>query len=110
MKRRLQQIDESIERYLGQIASADRQEPEVAKRKTERLEEKIGTLKKEMERLKKLEVRMLNAPDQQLSLTDPDARSMKCRGSGVVGYNGQAAVDTQHHLIVAHDVTNVGLD
>ena len=112
MKRRLQQIDESIERYLGQIASADRQESGVAKRKAERLEDKISTLKEEMERLKKLEVRMLEAPDEQISLTDPDARSMATsgRGTGMVGYNVQTAVDTKHHLIVAHEVTNQGHD
>ena len=112
LKRRLQQIDESIERYLGQIASADRQEAAVAKRKAERLEDKIAALKKEMARLKKLEVRMLRAPDQQISLTDPDARSMATsgRGTGMVGYNVQTAVDAKHHLIVAHEVTNVGHD
>ena len=55
---------------------------------------------------------MLAAPDQQISLTDPDARSMATsgRGSGVVGYNVQVAVETEHHLIVAHEVTNVGSD
>jgi transposase len=112
MKRRLQQIDESIERYLGQMASADRQEPDVAQHKTERLEEKIAKLKEELERLKKLEVQMLEAPDQQISLTDPDARSMATsgRGTGVVGYNVQTAVDAKHHLIVAHEVTNIGHD
>jgi len=112
MKRRLQQIDESIERYLGQMASADRQEAEIANDKSQRLEDKIATLKKEMVRLKKLEVRMLAAPDQQISLTDPDARSMATsgRGSGMVGYNVQTAVDAKHHLIVAHEVTNVGHD
>jgi len=112
LKRRLQQIDESIERYLGQIASADRQETVVAKDKTQRLENKIATLKKEMARLKKLEVRMLQAPDQQISLTDPDARSMATsgRGTGMVGYNVQTAVDAKHHLIVTHEVTNVGHD
>jgi len=112
LKRRLQQIDESIERYLGQIASADRQETAVAKAKTERLENKIATLKQEMARLKKLEVRLLQAPDQQISLTDPDARSMATsgRGTGMVGYNVQAAVDAKHHLIVTHEVTNVGHD
>jgi transposase len=112
LKRRLQQIDESIERYLGQIASADRQETAQAKAKTERLENKIATLKQEMARLKKLEVRLLEAPDQQISLTDPDARSMATsgRGTGMVGYNVQAAVDAKHHLIVAHEVTNVGHD
>ena len=112
LKRRLQQIDESIERYLGQIASADRQETAVAKAKTERLENKIATLKEEMALLTKLEVRLLQAPDQQISLTDPDARSMATsgRGTGMVGYNVQAAVDAKHHLIVTHEVTNVGHD
>ncbi len=110
MKRRLQQIDESIERYLGQLASADRQES--TEDKTQRLEDKIAQLKQEMARLTKLEVRMLQAPDQQISLTDPDARSMATsgRGTGMVGYNVQTAVDTKHHLIVAHEVTNVGHD
>ena len=112
MKRRLQQIDESIERYLGQIASADRQEAAVAKDKAQRLEDKIATLKKEMARLKKLEARMLQAPGQQISLTDPDARSMATsgRGTGMVGYNVQTAVDTKHHVIVTHEVTNIGHD
>ncbi len=112
MKRRLQQIDESIERYLGQIASADRRETSAASNKVERLEDKINALQEEMERLKKLEVRMLETPDQQISLTDPDARSMATsgRGSGMVGYNVQTAVDAKHHLIVAHEVTNNGTD
>ncbi len=112
MKRRLQQIDESIERYLGQMASADRQEQGVANDKTRRLEDKVAALKKEMVRLKKLEIQMLAAPDQQISLTDPDARSMATsgRGTGMVGYNVQTAVDAKHHLIVAHEVTNVGHD
>src|SRR5437763_10648604 len=55
---------------------------------------------------------MLASPDQQISLTDPDSRSMATsgRGSGVVGYNVQVAVDTEHHLIIAHEVTNIGSD
>jgi hypothetical protein len=65
-----------------------------------------------MQRLKKLAAHMLEAPDQQISLTDPDSRSMATSGwgSGVVGYNVQVAVDTKHHLIVTHDVINVGND
>jgi transposase len=112
MKRRLQQIDESIERYLGQIASTDRQESAAVNDKTERLQSKIAKLEEEMERLKKLEVRMLEAPDEQISLTDPDARSMATsgRGSGMVGYNVQTAVDVKNHLILGHLVTNVGHD
>ena len=112
LKRRLQQIDESIERYLNQIASADRHDTETAANKSERLKDKISRLEEEMDRLKKLEVRLLAEPDQQISLTDPDARSMATsgRGSGMVGYNVQAAVDTENHLIVAHDVTQDGHD
>ena len=55
---------------------------------------------------------MLDEPDEQISLTDPDARSMATsgRGSGVVGYNVQAAVEIDHHLIVAHDVVRTGSD
>jgi len=108
MKRRIAEVDATVERYLNLLAEADRQEP--AEDKTQRLEDKIVALKKEMARLKKVEARMLKAPGQQISLTDPDARSMNHRGSGVVGYNVQAAVDTEHHLIVAHEVTNAGSD
>jgi hypothetical protein len=113
MKRRMAQIEESVERYLDQLDSADRQEPSLARTtKTTRLKDKIATLKEEMKRLEKLEARMFAAPDRQISLTDPDARSMATsgRGSGMVGYNVQAAVDTKHHLIVVHEVTNVGTD
>lgn len=112
LKRRIEQIDESIERYLSQIESADRRETVVAKEKSQRLQDKIEILKGEAKRLKKLGVRMREAPDQQISETDPDARSMATsgRGTGIVGYNVQTAVDATHHLIVAHEVTNQGHD
>jgi transposase len=113
MERRMAQIEESVARYLQQLDTADRQEPsEALKTKTSRLKEKIAKLKEQMQRLAKLRVRMLAAPDQQISLTDPDARSMETsgRGSGVVGYNVQVAVETAHHLIITHEVTNVGTD
>jgi hypothetical protein len=113
MKRRLEQIEESVARYLQQLDSADRQEPsEALAMRTTRLEEKITKLKEEMKRLEELEALRQEAPDQQISLSDPDARSMATsgRGSGMVGYNVQASVDTKHHLIVAHEVTNEGTD
>ncbi len=113
MQRRLEQIEKSVQRYLDQLDSADRQEPSEAQTsKVARLNEKLVKLKEEMQRLQALEEQMLAAPDRQISLTDPDSRSMATsgRGSGVVGYNVQAAVDTEHHLIVAHEVTNVGSD
>lgn len=110
LKRRLQEIDDSIDRYLAQIVSADRQDTLAAKNNTERLENKIDKLKKEIARLNEMEVQVESAPDKQISLTDPDARSMKGCGSGTVGYNVQTAVDAKHHLIVAHEVTNKGHD
>src|SRR5437870_4468779 len=113
MERRLAQIEESVARYLQQLDTADRQEPsEALKTKTSRLKEKIEKLKEQMRRLEILKVEMLATPDQQISLTDPDSRSMATsgRGSGVVGYNVQVAVDTAHHLITTHEVTNVGTD
>lgn len=108
MKRRLAEVEASIDRYLDQLARADRSEQ--AEDDSQCLEDQVDALREEMARLKKLEVRMLKAPDKQLSLTDPDARSMHSRGSGMVGYNVQSAVDSQHHLIIAHEVTNIGSD
>ena len=113
MDRRMSQIEESVARYLQQLDTADRQEPsEALKAKTNRLKDKIAKLKQQMQHLKRLQVQMLAAPDQQISLTDPDARSMATsgRGSGVVGYNVQVAVETKHHLIVTHEVINEGSD
>lgn len=113
VKRRREQIEQSVARYLHQLDSADRQEPTLAMQmKKTRLKEKVAKLGEEMQRLEKLEAQMLETPGEQISLTDPDARSMATsgRGSGVVGYNVQAAVDTEHHLIVTHDVVMTGSD
>jgi transposase len=113
MERRLAQIEESVGRYLSQLDTADLQEPsEVLAVKTAHLKDKLAKLACEVERLKAIEKEMLASPDQQISLSDPDSRSMATsgRGSGVVGYNVQVAVDTEHHLIVTHEVTNTGSD
>jgi transposase len=113
VERRRAQLEESVARYLSQLDTADRQEPsETLATKTTRLKEKLAKLGEETLRLEGLAARMLAAPDEQISLTDPDSRSMATsgRGSGVVGYNVQVAVDTEHHLIVTHEVTNVGSD
>jgi len=110
LQRRMQEIEASIERYLVEMDTADRQEPAIAEAKTVRLKDKIVALKAQMKELKVIETELKEAPDRQLSLTDPDARSMKTRGTGIVGYNVQTAVDAKHHLIVTHEVTNDGLD
>jgi len=110
MTRRLAQVEASLDRYFEQLEQADREESSIADVKTINLKDKIATLKQEMARLGALEVQMQETPDKQVSLTDPDARSMKSRGNGIVGYNIQTAVDAEHHLIVAHEVTNKGSD
>ena len=74
--------------------------------------EKIAKVKQQMQALEAIGEQMKASEDGQISLTDPDARSMATsgRGTGMVGYNVQTAVDAKHHMIVAHEVTNVGHD
>jgi transposase len=111
VQRRIEQIEESVVRYLSELDSADRQgAAHVAEARTTQLREKVEKLQSEMQRMKTLAKEVEAAPDGQISLTDPDARSMMTRGTGIVGYNVQTAVDAQHHLIVDHQVTNVGSD
>lgn len=109
---RMEQVDASIARYLRALDRADREEGDVAEAKSVRLKEKIAGLRRQMQSLKEMEQTVQDAPDQQVSLTDPDARSMATSGKGTatVGYNVQIAVDAEHHLIVAHEVTNRGYD
>jgi transposase len=104
LKRRMEEIESSINRYLTALDEADRQEPPIAQPKAAHLQEKIDKLKTQMKELQVIETQLNESPDKQVSLTDPDARSMMTRGTGIVGYNVQTAVDTQHHLIVAHEV------
>ena len=110
--KRQEQIEESIQRYLTALETADRTQPAEVEAKTERLREKISTLREQMRRMETIREELKKRPDEQISLTDPDARSMvsQAKGTGVVGYNVQAAVDARHHLIVTHEVTNVGSD
>jgi len=113
VERRRAQLDKSVARYLAQLDTADLQDPsEELTAKTAHLREKLVKLESEMQKLAAMERLMLASPDQQISLTDPDSRSMATsgRGSGVVGYNVQVAVDTEHHLIITHEVTNDGSD
>ena len=117
MKRRLERIEESIERYMEQLVTADRQAAigggeAVPEAKITRLKDKIAKLKEETKRLNAINAEMQKSEDKQISLTDPDARSMATSGkdTGIVGYNVQAAVDTKHILIVANAVTTVGTD
>src|ERR1700693_4357821 len=112
MKRRLERIEESIARYIAQLETADRRGDTVPEAKVAHFNDKIVKLNEEIARLGAINTEMMKSKDKQISLTDPDARSMATSGrdTGIVGYNVQTAVDTKNHLIVAHEVTNVGTD
>jgi transposase len=110
LQRRMQDLEANIVRYLTEMDTADRQEPEIAQLRTERLKGKIAALKEQLQAMQGIQKELAAAPDGQISQTDPDARSMKTRGTGVVGYNVQASVETKHHLIIDHEVTNVSSD
>ena len=110
MKRRQERLEKSIARYLAELDEADRSEGAMPEAKVTGLKDKLEKLEEEMARLRAIKRQMLEQPDKQLSLTDPDSRSMKTRGQGIVGYNVQAAVEPENHLIVAHEVTNEGSD
>jgi transposase len=109
---RQRQIEQSIQRYLDALETADRTQPAEVEAKTERLQDKIRTLRAQMRQLDETQEQLKKLPDGQISTTDTDARSMnsQAKGSGLVGYNVQTAVDAKHHLIVAHEVTNIGND
>ena len=110
LKRRMAEIEANISRYLAELETADRREPGTAQSKNVRLNDKIAAMKSQMATLKEIEAKLIETGETQISLTDPDARSMMTRGSGIVGYNVQTAVDAKHHLIVEHEVTNNGSD
>lgn len=110
LKRRMEEIEASIGRYMAALDAADREESKPPGPTGGGLQEKIAKLKEQMKELQAIEVTLEASPDKQVSLTDPDARSMMSGGKGIVGYNVQTAVDTKHHLIVAHEVTNEGHD
>ena len=109
MQRRMAELEASIDRYLAEMDAADLAAPP-ATMKVDRLQDRIALLRAQMAELKVIEAQMHQSPDTQVSLIDPDARSMNSRGSGIVGYNVQAAVDADHHLIVAHEVVTTGSD
>jgi len=112
LQARMQQLDESVQRYLTELDRADRDPSLVTEARVEHLKDKLARVKEQMGALRQIAQQLNESPDQQISLTDPDARSMATsgRGTGIVGYNVQTAVDTKHHLIVAHEVTNIGHD
>lgn len=110
LKRRLRDIDQKIEQYFEELDAGDEEEAEVHKPTAEELQEKIEGLKERKRRYIELKEKMETSGEDQVSLTDPDSRSMARDGKAVVGYNVQTAVDDKHKLIVVQEVTNAVTD
>ena len=89
LRARMQQLEASIARYLNDLDRADREPASVPAARVSQLKEKIATVKEQVRKLRRIEQQLQETPDQQISLTDPDARSMATsgRGTGIVGYN-----------------------
>ena len=109
---RIAHLEKSVKQYLKDLDRADRLPSTLPEARVEHLESKIAAVKAEIEKLREIKKQLPAVPDGQISITDPDARSMNSagKGTGIVGYNVQTAVDAKNHLIVAHEVTNVGSD
>lgn len=112
IRRRMEQVDTSIQRYLGMLDMADRQDGEAPELRTARLMTRLDELRRQMRGVEAMEAAVAASPDRQISLTDPDGRAMAsaCGGTGVVGYNLHAAVDADSHIVVAHEVINLSHD
>jgi hypothetical protein len=108
----MQHLEKAVKQYLDDLDRADREPASVPEARVSHLKEKIATIKAEMRKLTQIKKELPQTEGQQVSLTDPDARSMNSagKGTGTVGYNVQTAVDTKNHMIVAHEVTNCGHD
>ena len=107
VKRRMQRLEAHINRYLRKLDAVDLEEPEIREVTSQELQRKIASMEKRMDELNRIKAEVEAHPDKQISLTDPDSRSMaKAGGGSIVGYNVQMAVDSKHHLIPAHEVTN----
>jgi hypothetical protein len=105
-------LAQALQEYLNELDHAARQPASEPSSRVENLKERLATVKAHVRELGKLGRQVEKDPDGQVSLTDPDARSMNSagKGTGIVGYNVQTAVDAKSHVIVAHEVTNVGHD
>lgn len=104
IQRRIDRVEENIARYLSRLDEADKNtKPDVK----QPLQQKLRILKKHLSKLRTIKQTIESGREQQVSLTDPDCRAMKTQAIGrTIGYNVQTAVDTKHHLIISHTVTN----
>lgn len=106
LKRRREELERSIDRYFYRLDKMDQKADEVVEIQAPVLKDKIASLKDALAQLDAVEAELNESEDKQVSLTDPEARSLRTRGTGIVGYNVQSAVEPDNHLIIAHEVTN----
>jgi transposase len=112
VKVRLDHLEQGIQEYLNELDRADREPGSIPASWVSNRKDKIAAVKAEIRKLEQIGKQLEKTSNEQVSLTDPDARSMNSagKGTGIVGYNVQTAVDTKNHMIVAHEVTKVGHD
>lgn len=112
LKARIAQTEERVARYMDELDRADRQPDQIPEIRLKHLRKRLKAARETLNRLEAIEPVIRETPDEQVSLTDPDARSIATsgKGTGIVGYNIQMAVEDKHHLIVAHEITNLGHD
>jgi transposase len=110
LEKRLGEIDQKVERYLDEMERADQQDKAAQEITAAELKHKIEQLKQRKGKYEELLEKLKRSGEKQISLTDADSRAMALTPKGEVSYNVQTAVDSKHHLIVAQDVTNEGLD
>lgn len=108
LKARIAQTEKRVAGYLKELDRADRQGDAAPEAHVDHLKRRLKEAKAFLNQLNTVDAQLKESPDSQLSMTDPDARSMRTKGNatGTVGYNVQSAVDDKYHLIVAHEVTN----
>lgn len=94
------QLEADVHRYLEELEHADRTNDATTQARAPRLQEKIESIKQGLAKFDAIEKQLAAAPDKQVSLTDPDARSMNTRGTGIVGYNVQTAVEVSEQVSI----------
>lgn len=108
LKDRMKELDEKIDRYLKELDENDEKESGFPKKSADELQEIIDHFKNRKKVFKRIDKKMKETGETQVSLTDPDSRSMPIgRGHHTeVAYNVQVTVDDKHKLILDHEVTN----